>query len=195
MRDGVALDLLIGFSAFEGAHMKRSIGILLGLALLANGGIVLARGGGGHGGGGSGRFGGGHMAVAGGARFTTGPTHFTTGPMHFTTGPMQFTGGRFGVRPGVVVRPGPVFVGRPHFFHHRVIVGSTVIVGAPFFFFPPPYYPPVYADPAYAEPPAYVEQGSDTRYYCPDYRDYYPNVQSCPSPWMEVVPGPGGYTN
>ncbi|HET7201065.1 MAG TPA: hypothetical protein VFI80_09680 [Burkholderiales bacterium] len=169
--------------------MKRLIGILLGLALSANGGIVLARGGSGHGGGaGSGHFGGGHMAVAGGARFTTGPAHFTTGPMHFT-------GGRFGVRPGVGVRPAPVFVGRPHFFHHRVIVGSTVVVGAPFFFYPPPYYPPVYADPVYAEPPAYVEQGSDLRYYCPDYRDYYPNVQSCPSPWMEVVPGPGGYTN
>jgi hypothetical protein len=90
-----------------------------------------------------------------------------------------------------------VIVGRPPFFHHRhrVIVGSTVVIGAPFFY-PYPYYPPVYAPaPVYSEPPAYVEQSTEVYYYCPDYRDYYPNVPTCPSPWMQVLPGTAGSPN
>jgi hypothetical protein len=89
-----------------------------------------------------------------------------------------------------------VIVGRPPFFHrHRVIVGSTVVIGAPLFY-PYPYYPPVYAPaPVYTEPPAYIEQGSEVYYYCPDSRQYYPDVPSCPSPWMQVLPGAGGYPN
>jgi hypothetical protein len=84
-------------------------------------------------------------------------------------------------RPFVGVRPGPVFVGRPPFFHRqRVFVGGTVIIGAPLFF-PYPYYPPVYVP-----PPAYIEQGGGVYYYCPDYNDYYPNVASCPSQWVPV---------
>ncbi|TMG92568.1 MAG: hypothetical protein E6H72_06655 [Betaproteobacteria bacterium] len=84
------------------------------------------------------------------------------------------------------VRPG--FVGRPPFFHrHRVFVGSTVVIGAPFYY---PYYPPVYAAP-YAEPPAYIEQGGGVYYYCPDYNDYYPNVSSCPSQWVPVSASAG----
>jgi hypothetical protein len=46
---------------------------------------------------------------------------------------------------------------------------------------PPPVIvqgPPVYAQPA---PPAYW-------YYCPSARAYYPYVQSCPEPWLAVVP-------
>jgi hypothetical protein len=80
-----------------------------------------------------------------------------------------------------------VFVGRPPFFHrHRLVAGSAVVIGAPFFF-PYPYYPPVYAPPpAYTEPPVYIEQGGGVYYYCPDYRDYYPNVASCPSQWVPV---------
>ena len=166
--------------------MKRSIGILLGLALLAGAGLAQAgTGGGGHGGG---SHAGGHPGT-GGQHFTTGPTHFTTGPTHFT-----------GARPGI--RPGPVVIGRPGFPHNRVIVGGAIVVGAPFFWYPPypypypPYaYPPyAYVDPAYGgsaytEVPTYIEQGA-IAYYCPDYQDYYPNVPSCPSPWMQVVPGP-----
>jgi hypothetical protein len=137
---------------------------------------------------------------------------FTTGPMHFTTGPMHFTGGNVGVRPiigvrpvvGVqpIVRPAPVFVSP--FPHRRVIVGTTVVVAAPYFWYPPypypypylyPYVMPVYGSPAYAQTPTYVEQGSEIRYYCPDYQDYYPNVSSCPSPWMQVLPNTGGYSD
>jgi len=158
--------------------MKRPIAILLGVALLlVSSEAVLARGG---------RGGGGH---AGGGGFHGGGTS------------MGFHGGRGGIatvgahvghsiaRPSV--RPGPVFVGRPPFFHrHRAFGGGTVIVGSPFFY-PYPYYPyypyysPVYAAP-YAEPPVYIEQGGGVYYYCPDYNDYYPNVSSCPSQWVPV---------
>jgi hypothetical protein len=65
------------------------------------------------------------------------------------------------------------------------VFGSTVVVAAPFFY---PVYVPVPA-------PVYVEQSSDLRYYCPDYRDYYPNVATCPSQWMQVIPGAAGTTN
>jgi hypothetical protein len=82
-----------------------------------------------------------------------------------------------------------------------VVVSSTIVVGAPFFYYPPVYAVPVYPgpvyqeQPVYVEQPAYVEQGSEVRYYCPDYRDYYPNVSSCPSPWMQVLPDGSGYPN
>jgi len=89
-----------------------------------------------------------------------------------------------------------VFVGRPPFFHrHHAVVGGAVVFGAPFFYPYPYYYPPVYPVPAYSEPPVYIEQGSGVLYYCPDSRDYYPNVPTCPSPWMQVLPGAGGYPN
>src|SRR6266852_764649 len=125
--------------------MRRAIAILLGVALLASADAVLARGG---------RGGGGH---AGGGGFHGGGTS------------MGFHGGRGGIatvgahighpigRPFVGVRPGPVFVGRPPFFHrHRVFVGGTIVVGAPFFYPYYPYYPPVYPVP-YSAPPAYIE--------------------------------------
>ena len=79
----------------------------------------------------------------------------------------------------MVVRPG-------WWWHHNhVVYGSTVVVTAPVFY------------PAYTTVPApvYVEQSSDLRYYCPDYRDYYPNVATCPSQWMQVIPGAVRATN
>ena len=164
--------------------MKRSTGILLALALLSGVGLAQAAG---RGGGGS--HAGGHPGASG-QHFTTGPTHFTTGPTHFTTGPTHFTG----ARPGI--RPGPVVIGRPGFPHNRVIVGGAIVVCAPFFWYPPYPYPyppytyvaPAYGGSAYTEAPTYIEQG-DIAYYCPDYQDCYPNVPSCPSPWMQVIPG------
>jgi hypothetical protein len=160
--------------------MKRSIALLLGLALLVGAGGVLARDGAGHSGAGAGHSG----SARGGA-------------VHFAGS--HWAGGRpvVGVHPAPVFgRPGPVIVGRPG-FHGHPIVRSTIIIGAPFFFYPYTYYaPPVYPAAVYSEPPAYVEQGASVLYYCPDYRDYYPNVASCPSPWMQVVPdGTGAYPN
>ena len=80
-------------------------------------------------------------------------------------------------RPIVVVRPG-WWWHHPH-GHHGHHHSSTVVVTAPFFY---PVYTPVPV-------PVYVEQSSEVRYYCPDYRDYYPNVATCPSQWMQVIPG------
>jgi hypothetical protein len=157
--------------------MKRPLAILIGVALLVSADAVLARGGhggGGHSGGGGHHGGGTSMGGHGGHG-----------------GGMAAVGLRVGHptgRPSVGVRPGPVVVGRPPFFRrHRVFVGGTVIVGAPFFYPYYPYYPPVYAPPpGYAEPPAYIEQGGSMYYYCPEYNDYYPNVSSCPSQWVPV---------
>lgn len=174
--------------------MKRSIGILLGLALLAGAGLAQARGGGGGHGGGHG--GAGHAGAGMGARpgMSGGFTHFTTGPTHFTTGSLHFTTGPHPGRPIAGIRPGPVVVGGHFHQHGGVIVSGAVVVGAPFFWYPPPYpyYAPAYGDAAYAQPQTYVEQGQ-IAYYCPDYQDYYPNIPSCPSAWMQVVPDTGAY--
>ena len=139
--------------------MKR-IAILIGLALLADVEPAVAREG----------------ARAGGPAASTG----RTSGEGFAGAHAPRHGGRPGVhrgdhhhRPIVVIRPG-------WWWHHnRVVYGSTVVVTAPVFY---PFYVPVPA-------PVYVEQSSDLRYYCPDYRDYYPNVATCPSQWMQVIPG------
>jgi hypothetical protein len=140
--------------------MNRCTVLLLGLSLALGADAALGRGGnsGGHGGGRTAGFHGGHAIGS--------------------------------------VRVGPVFAGArfapvarsPRFFHRgAVFVGGAVVLAAPFYPYPYPYPYPYYP-PAYTEPPAYVEQGGNVYYYCPDYRDYYPNVASCPSPWMKVLP-------
>src|SRR5712691_1116861 len=150
--------------------MKRPLAILLGVALLISADAVLARGG---------RGGGGH--AGGGGHHGSGTSMGFHGG-HGGIAAIGFHAGHPVGRSFVGVRPGPVFVGRPPFFHrHRVFVGGTVIIGAPFFYPYYPYYPPVYAP-----PPAYIEQGGGVYYYCPDYNDYYPNVSSCPSQWVPV---------
>ena len=44
--------------------------------------------------------------------------------------------------------------------------------------------PEVYVQRQVAAAPAQ----QDYWYYCPDSRTYYPYVQTCPSPWLQVVP-------
>ena len=95
-----------------------------------------------------------------------------------------------------------------HHHHHRGHVG--IWFGAPLFpYYSPYYYPRYYYPPtvvAPAAPPVYIEQGSAAPvvapgpsapsaqtsgafwYYCPDSRTYYPYVQSCATPWQQVVP-------
>ena len=60
---------------------------------------------------------------------------------------------------------------------HRGFRGGAVIV-APFYW---PSYP-------YAADPGYVYQtpAPTDWYYCPSYGAYYPNVPSCPEPWVPV---------
>jgi len=75
-------------------------------------------------------------------------------------------------------------------------VGPAFWWGAPYPYpwYPPPYYyppapivveqPQVYVQPAPpppAAPPAYW-------YYCSSVQGYYPQVQSCPEPWIRVPP-------
>lgn len=97
--------------------------------------------------------------------------------------------------------------------HHgggtRVFVGisPTFWWGAPYGYAPygywwgphPYYYPPapyyVYAPPVVAEPPVYVErdrapapQASSYWYYCESEGAYYPDVETCPEPWVPVPP-------
>ena len=96
-------------------------------------------------------------------------------------------------------------------YHRGARVG--VFIGAPLF---PYYYSPyAYGYPSYgyyppavvvpAQPPVYIEQGmapgaaapsaaapaqsqSPYWYYCQDTQTYYPYVQSCASPWQQVLP-------
>jgi len=79
----------------------------------------------------------------------------------------------------------PPFVPGASFVHHgfdgRHFVRGPhggVFIGAPFVVPPvyPYYYPPVYT---YDQVPSYW-------YYCPSYGQYYPNVSSCPEPWVTV---------
>jgi len=180
--------------------MTRLITVLLALALFAGAGLAQAgRGGsgGGRGGGGSGgHMSGGHMGGSpgmSGGHFGGGRPVMGRPGMGFVGHPSHPIGG---------VRP-PVIVGRPGFPNHsHVVVGGAVVVGSPFFWWPAPYpYPYPYVAPTYGgsytqSAPAYVEQG-EVYYYCPDYQDYYPNVPTCPSPWVTVYPGANGsyYTN
>jgi hypothetical protein len=195
--------------------MKRSIAILLGLLLVAGAGLAQAgrSGGGFHGGGGRAVAMGARPAPSGGfARFTTGSSGGFT---RFTTGPHP---GRpiVGVRPpGVIARPFPMPPIRP--VRPPVIVSGGIVVASPLWYpsypypYPYPYAAPVAGGPAYAEVPTYSDspaysdapnsdaQGYSERndywYYCPDSQTYYPYVQTCQSPWVQVLPEPGGQSN
>jgi hypothetical protein len=45
--------------------------------------------------------------------------------------------------------------------------------------------------PIVVEPPAYIERPPVYWYYCPSAGAYYPAVETCPEPWMTVVPRTG----
>lgn len=88
--------------------------------------------------------------------------------------------------------------------HHGV--GARVVLGIgpafwwphPAWYYPPPYY--VYTPPAVVvqQPPVYVQQPAPPApppptaywYYCASAKAYYPNVPSCPEPWIKVPPRP-----
>ena len=144
--------------------MNKTIAVLLAAALTGSAGAALAHGRGGF-------HGGGHVPVAAHAGLVVGHPMHPFHPVH------------------------PIY--HPHFVPHRV-VGGTVIVGAPLYpYYGYPYYPgyaPYYD--SYPDSTAYVEQqpqAVEPMFYCPDYRNYYPAVQSCPSQWLQVVPNQGGY--
>jgi hypothetical protein len=90
----------------------------------------------------------------------------------------------------------------------RPVVGARVVLGIgpafwwphPTWYYPPPYY--VYPPPAVVvqQPPVYVQQPAPPPpppppptaywYYCGSAKAYYPNVQTCPEPWIKVPPRP-----
>ncbi len=88
-----------------------------------------------------------------------------------------------------------------HSGHHHVHGGTRFgfYFGLPLYWggYPYDYYPyyrrnvyiiespPVYIQ---RQPPVYVQQPTSYWYYCQDPAGYYPYVQSCPTPWMKVLP-------
>jgi hypothetical protein len=76
------------------------------------------------------------------------------------------------------------FQGHPGGFHghghfHGGFIGVSPFIWAPGYV----YAPPVYVDPG----PVYVDPGSNGYwYYCQSLGGYYPNVPSCPEPWVTV---------
>ena len=79
------------------------------------------------------------------------------------------------------------------------VYNPTVVYGTwwwpnyrPWYWYPPPYYPPVVVQP---QPQVYVQQAPAPPsappgdwYYCESAGGYYPQVQSCPEPWVRVPP-------
>ena len=65
--------------------------------------------------------------------------------------------------------------------HRSFFIGAPIVFG-------PGYYPYDYSYPyGYSYP--YESQDSGANYwYCPNPAGYYPNVQTCPSGWLQVVP-------
>lgn len=92
------------------------------------------------------------------------------------------------------------------FHHHRgfrtgVFLGPSVFFATPFYYpyYRYPYYYPSYVYPPpviVQEPPVYIQQQPPTStgpaegywYYCQSAGAYYPNVQTCPEQWIQVVP-------
>ena len=94
-------------------------------------------------------------------------------------------GGRgwHGHGPGFVIGVGPVWWG-PRYYEPW----------SPLYPLYPPYYvsPPVEIE---RQPPVYVERPPAPRasgywYWCESERAYYPNVETCPEPWVKVAPRP-----
>jgi hypothetical protein len=90
-------------------------------------------------------------------------------------------------------------------FAHGGHVRFGVVIGGPWWYYPPyyPYYPyaPVVTVPA--APATYIERGEAQApaqqpqgfwYYCAASKTYYPYVKECPAGWQRVTPqpAPGG---
>ena len=72
------------------------------------------------------------------------------------------------------------------FHHDGRFHGRGVFVGPPIVF-GPQYYPYGYSAPyGYSYP--YDDDSGSSYWYCADPAGYYPDVQTCPSGWVQVVP-------
>ena len=82
-----------------------------------------------------------------------------------------------------------------HGFHGggaRIFVGVGPAWPAPWWYYPPqPAY--VYAPPVIVQPaPVYVAPPPPSQYwyFCQSFNAYYPQVQTCPEPWLTVLARP-----
>lgn len=128
--------------------------------------------------------------------------HVAPGGAHFAGRPAVQAHPGFAGRPGFPIHPGFVarpgfpahqgFAVRPGFAPHRRFHRGGVFVGvAPFVVGGAiAYGAPYYADPGYYAYPAptYSAPEPSYWYYCPSAGGYYPDVPSCPEPWVPVTP-------
>lgn len=83
-------------------------------------------------------------------------------------------------------RDGGEFHGGGGFRHGERFHGRDVFRGPPIIL-APGYYPYGYPDPyAYSYP--YGDYSGPIYWYCPNPQGYYPDAQSCPGGWMQVIP-------
>src|SRR5690606_32713151 len=87
-----------------------------------------------------------------------------------------------------------------HGHHHKSHSSVRLYLGSPLPWLSTWYRPHYYSYPRTVvverQPQVYVQRTpaaapaaqQDYWYYCPDSRTYYPYAQSCPSPWLQVVP-------
>jgi hypothetical protein len=70
-------------------------------------------------------------------------------------------------------------------FHGRVFIGPPIIFGQGYY----PYgYSYPYGDTPYDYSYPYGDDSSSYQWYCRDPAGYYPDVQNCPSGWLQVAP-------
>lgn len=94
-------------------------------------------------------------------------------------------GGFHGPAAGMQGAGGPHVDARHGFRRFRDYRGfGLFVVGAPLF------WSPYYYDPAYFYPDGtlYVAPGGNYSFYCNNPVGYYPDVPSCPSGWLRVIP-------
>jgi hypothetical protein len=113
--------------------------------------------------------------------FAAGPSWARGGGGHGHVG-----GGWHGHGPGFAIGIGPVWWG-PRYY-------------APWYppYAPYPPYSPYYVSPPVVierRPPVYVGRPRSSTaagywYWCESERAYYPNVETCPEPWVKVAPRP-----
>ncbi|AMO99945.1 hypothetical protein CAter10_2262 [Collimonas arenae] len=96
-----------------------------------------------------------------------------------------FHGGFHGGAAGMQAGSGSHFYARHGFRRFRDFRGfGLFVVGGPLF------WSPYYYDPAYFYPDGtlYIAPDSNYSFYCNNPVGYYPDVPSCPSGWLRVVP-------
>jgi len=81
-----------------------------------------------------------------------------------------------------------------HGIEHRALEGHHGThhhIHRPVVIWPAPFLIPWYDYPsplAYENAPAYVQQGANYWYYCPDPNGYYPDIQNCSKQWLLITP-------